>query len=60
MRASSVAMEVYDWLWLERFAIGEIGLIVGMPDEGKGQMLAYIAGRVTHGLEAKAEHRRAT
>jgi hypothetical protein len=36
---------------LERFAIGEIGLIVGMPDEGKGQMLAYIAGRVTLGLE---------
>jgi hypothetical protein len=51
VRASSVAMEVYDWLWLDRFAIGEIGLIVGMPDEGKGQMLAYIAGRITRGLE---------
>ena len=51
VRASSIAMEVYDWLWSERFAIGEIGLVVGMPDEGKGQMLAYIASRVTNGLE---------
>jgi hypothetical protein len=49
--ASSIEMEAYDWLWPDRFAIGEIGLIVGMPDEGKGQMLAYIAGRVTNGLE---------
>jgi len=49
--ASSIEMQVYDWLWADRFAIGEIGLIVGMPDEGKGQMLAYIAARVTQGLE---------
>jgi hypothetical protein len=49
--ASSIEIQVYDWLWSDRFAIGEIGLIVGMPDEGKGQMLAYIAGRVTRGLE---------
>jgi hypothetical protein len=49
--ASSIAMEAYDWLWPERFAIGEIGLIVGMPDEGKGQVLAYIAARITRGLE---------
>jgi hypothetical protein len=49
--ASSIEMQVYDWLWPDRFAIGEIGLIVGMPDEGKGQMLAYIAARITCGLE---------
>jgi DNA polymerase I-like protein with 3'-5' exonuclease and polymerase domains len=48
--AASVDMESYDWLWPGRFAIGEIGLIVGMPDEGKGQMLAYIAARVTREL----------
>jgi putative DNA primase/helicase len=51
IRASSVAMEAYDWLWPDRFAVGEIGLVVGMPDEGKGQMLSYIAAAITRGLE---------
>src|SRR5262245_53182140 len=47
--AARIEMESYEWLWPGRFAIGEIGLIVGMPDEGKGQKLAYIAARVTRG-----------
>jgi hypothetical protein len=51
VNAAAIEMESYDWLWPGRFAIGEIGLIVGMPDEGKGQKLAYIAARVTRGLE---------
>jgi DNA polymerase len=49
--ASSIEIEAYDWLWPDRFAIGEIGLIVGMPDEGKGQTLNYIAASVTRGLD---------
>jgi hypothetical protein len=49
LRASRVVMELYDWLWPNRFAIGEIGLLVGMPDEGKGQCLAYIAARASRG-----------
>src|SRR5262249_44509102 len=48
--AASVKMQSYDWLWPDRFAIGEIGLIAGMPDEGKGQIFAYIAARVTRKL----------
>jgi putative DNA primase/helicase len=40
-------MEALDWLWPERFALGKIGLIAGLPDEGKGQLLAYIAARCT-------------
>jgi putative DNA primase/helicase len=51
IRASAVTMEVVDWLWPNHFALGEIGLLVGLPDEGKGQVLSYIAARVTHGLE---------
>jgi DNA polymerase len=48
VRASSVEMESYEWLWSDRFAIGKIGIIAGLPDEGKGQVLAYIASRVTN------------
>jgi DNA polymerase len=51
VRASAVTMEVVDWLWPDRFALGEIGLLVGLPDEGKGQILSHIAARVTRGLE---------
>jgi hypothetical protein len=51
VRASAVTMEVVDWLWTDHFALGEIGLLVGLPDEGKGQVLSYIAARVTRGLE---------
>jgi hypothetical protein len=49
--AASIPMQVHDWLWRDRFAIGEIGLLVGMPDEGKGQCLANIAACVSRGLE---------
>jgi DNA polymerase I-like protein with 3'-5' exonuclease and polymerase domains len=51
VRASAVTMEVVDWLWPNHFALGEIGLLVGLPDEGKGQVLNYIAARVTRGQE---------
>jgi hypothetical protein len=50
VRAADLDMENYDWLWPGRFALGEIGMFVGMPDVGKGQILAYIAGRVTREL----------
>jgi hypothetical protein len=41
-------MEALDWLWDNRFALGKVGLIVGLPDEGKGQLLSYIAAQVTN------------
>jgi DNA polymerase I-like protein with 3'-5' exonuclease and polymerase domains len=49
VRASDVTMRAIAWLWGKRFAIGKIGIIAGLPDEGKGQILCYIAARVTRG-----------
>jgi putative DNA primase/helicase len=48
-RASSFEMKAIQWLWPDRFAIGKLGLLVGLPDEGKGQILADMAARVTRG-----------
>ena len=47
VRASTVEMEALDWFWLNRFALGKVGLIVGLPDEGKGQFLSYAAAQTT-------------
>jgi putative DNA primase/helicase len=49
--ASTFEIKAIQWLWPDRFAIGKLGLIVGLPDEGKGQVLADIAARVTRGGE---------
>src|SRR5262245_40391913 len=45
--AATFKMHALDWLWPERFALGKLGLIVGLPDEGKGQVLAFMAAVVT-------------
>ena len=50
VRASDVEMRAIEWLWSNRMAVGKIAVIAGLPDEGKGQVLCYIASRVTHGL----------
>jgi putative DNA primase/helicase len=47
VRASDTAMRAIEWLWPNRFAIGKIGVIAGLPDEGKGQTLCYLAARIT-------------
>ena len=49
VQASAVEMVATMWLWLNRFALGEIGIVTGLPDEGKGQILAFVVGRVTTG-----------
>lgn len=46
--ASEVKMTGIKWLWPDRFAIGKLGIIAGLPDEGKGQALAFIAAQVTN------------
>jgi DNA polymerase-1 len=51
IRADQVTMHAVHWLWGKRFAVGKIGIIAGLPDEGKGQILCYIAARSTYGLE---------
>jgi hypothetical protein len=48
VRASTVKITAIEWLWPGRFAVGKLGIIAGLPDEGKGQILADIAARVTH------------
>jgi hypothetical protein len=50
-KASSYKMTIIRWLWPDRFAIGKLGLIAGLPDEGKGQALAFIAAQATNGGE---------
>jgi putative DNA primase/helicase len=49
VRASSIEPEAVEWLWPDRFAIGKLGLIAGLPDEGKGQILCYTAAQITRG-----------
>jgi DNA polymerase len=47
--ADDVAIEDYDWVWPGRFALKKIGLIVGLPDEGKGLTFSDIAARISRG-----------
>jgi putative DNA primase/helicase len=42
-------MSTVTWLWPNRFALGKLGIIAGLPDEGKGQLANYIVARVTTG-----------
>jgi DNA polymerase I-like protein with 3'-5' exonuclease and polymerase domains len=48
LRASDVKMEAIDWLWLGRFALGKLGILAGLPDEGKSTLLCYIGARLTN------------
>jgi hypothetical protein len=45
--AAKVRMRAIEWLWPDRFAVGKLGIIAGLPDEGKGQILAYIIAMIT-------------
>jgi DNA polymerase bacteriophage-type len=45
--ASDVKKEAIDWLWPGRFAFGKLGLLVGLPEEGKSMILCYIAACLT-------------
>jgi hypothetical protein len=50
IRASAVKLSAIEWLWPNRFALGKLGLLVGLPEEGKGQVFAYMAAQITrHG-----------
>jgi putative DNA primase/helicase len=48
-RADTFKMTPITWLWPDRFAIGKLGIIAGLPDEGKGQILCDMAARITRG-----------
>jgi AAA domain-containing protein/primase-like protein/bifunctional DNA primase/polymerase-like protein len=45
--ASSYTMRGIQWLWLDRFAIGKLGLIGGLPDKGKGLISCDLIACVT-------------
>jgi DNA polymerase I-like protein with 3'-5' exonuclease and polymerase domains len=47
--AGDEEIEDYDWVWPGRFALKKIGLITGLPDEGKGVLLSDTIARVTTG-----------
>ena len=46
--AEEVKLEAIDWCWFGRFALGKLGIIAGLPDEGKSSLLCYIASRLTN------------
>jgi hypothetical protein len=46
-RASTYQIAAVKWLWPSRFAIGKLGILAGLPDEGKGQVLTDMAARTT-------------
>jgi hypothetical protein len=48
-KASAYKMRAIRWFWPNRFALGKIGLIGGMPDRGKGQILFHMMARATGG-----------
>jgi putative DNA primase/helicase len=50
-RASTFEMSAVQWLWPNRFALGKLGILAGLPDEGKGQVLCDMAAWVTRGLD---------
>jgi hypothetical protein len=50
-RAATFKMAGIKWLWPNRFAEGKLGIIAGLPDEGKGQLLSYMAAQITRGGE---------
>jgi hypothetical protein len=47
--AADIEMRELTWVWSGRFAVGKVGLLAGLPDEGKGQILCYIAAQITTG-----------
>jgi DNA polymerase len=46
-RASTFTLRAVEWIWPGRFAVGKLGIIAGLPDEGKGQIFCDIAARIT-------------
>jgi hypothetical protein len=54
LNAEEIEMRTVEWLWPGRFARGKFGLIAGLPDMGKGQIAAFIAGALPTGKTSPA------
>ena len=46
-KASAYTMRAIQWFWPDRFALGKLGLIGGLPDKGKGLISADIFAHCT-------------
>jgi hypothetical protein len=47
--AADIVPRAVRWLWPERFALGKLGIIGGLPDQGKGLIAAYMIAQATKG-----------
>jgi len=47
--ASTFEMRGVQWFWPNRFALGKLGLICGLPDRGKGLIISYMIAKATTG-----------
>jgi DNA polymerase len=47
--AAEIEQAAVEWVWYERFARGKLGIIAGLPDEGKGLLFSYIIAAITQG-----------
>jgi hypothetical protein len=47
VRGDSIPMTAIHWLWPGRFAFRKIGIIAGLPGEGKGQLIWFIIAMTT-------------
>jgi hypothetical protein len=57
--ASSYKMRGMRWFWKNRFALGKLGLIGGLPDRGKGLITTDMIARGTRGDEWPCKEGRA-
>ena len=58
-KASSYTARGITWLWPNRFAIGKLGLIGGLPDKGKGLIGSDLSACVTNGRELPCDEGKA-
>jgi putative DNA primase/helicase len=47
VRASSFQIGAVEWIWPNRFAYGKLGLLGGLPDQGKGLITAFFIACIT-------------
>jgi hypothetical protein len=50
-KASEFSMRAVCWIWPDRFALGKLGLIAGLPDKGKRLISADMIARCTTGSD---------
>jgi len=49
--ASDIKLKAINWMWRDRFALGKLSMIAGMPGLGKSQLTCHMAANVTRGRD---------